>query len=100
MQTRHDKTMRNSFFGLIEFNLQAHQSFLEPQSSPSISSFIRVLFRRNHQQGGHVRFLLQFHPESLRQLRKSSRFIQIHICTCHGCESVLDTSDIPVTAAF
>ena len=56
MQTRHDKTMQSSFFVLIEFNLQAHQSFLESQSSPSILSFIRVLFRRNHQQGGHVRY--------------------------------------------
>jgi hypothetical protein len=92
--------MQSSYFGLIEFNLQAHQSFLEPQSSPSISSFIRVLFRRSHQQGGHVRFIFQFHAESLRQLRKSSRFIQIRICTCHGCESVLVPSDIPLTAAF
>eukprot|EP00435_Cladocopium_sp_Y103_P057811 s982_g20.t1 len=35
----------------------------------------------------------------LRQLCKSSRFIQIPISTCHSCESAHNPSDIPVTSA-
>ena len=77
--------MANMFFlifGLIEFNLEAHQSFLEQSSTWSCNFKILKLYRcaetcRNHRQGGHVKIILQFRPESLRQLRKSSRFNMI-----------------------